>query len=45
MILKISKFDYPVSQSQVPPSLSKKRSFDFIHNEIEVDSEDDSDFD
>jgi len=44
-VIKISEFDYPVSQSQVPPSSSKKRRFDVIHNEIEVDSEDDSDFD
>ena len=43
-VIKISEFDYPVSQSQVPPSSSKKRRFDFIHNKIEVDSEDDSDF-
>ena len=44
-VIKISEFDYPVSQSQVPSSSSKKRRFDVIHNKIEVDSEDDSDFD
>jgi len=44
--IKISRFDYPASHSQVPPSSSKKRRFDVaVRNSIEVDTEDDSDFD
>ena len=43
---KISRFDYPTSHSQVPSSTSKKRRFDnAVTNAIEVDTEDDSDYD